>query len=487
MAHSRTLLLALLLLPAGCFNPDTPATYYCAHQGDVCPDGMECDGNKCVDKGKATDARADKPKGNKDSGTDGKKPPKQDKGTTPKQDKGVTPKPDQRTPPKPDKGTGPTPDKGTPPKPDKGAPQPDKGVVKCSATQCKIGGNCYDDGKSLKGNTCRTCFAKINKTGWMPTCAKTLAGTGSKGFQDGAGSSAEFNQPFDIAVMGQGSNAKVYIADDANPRIRLIEVLTGKVSTAAGSNSSGHANGPAATARFKNPQGIALASSGELYIADYYNQKIRKLHNGQVSDFASLGKKPVGLTLRPGGTPELFFTTGNDNRIYRVTGSGAATHYAGTGDPFYLDGALLSAKFNNPHGIVAVGSVDLYVSDTNNYRIRRLGKTQVTTLLGLGTSKFIDGPAVSAGIGWSYAVGSDKAGRLYISDYSNCAIRVYHNGHLATLIGKGPPQPLPSGCGDKDGDRSVAMFHQPYGVAVDPTGVVYLVDRGNQKIKQIHF
>src|SRR5678816_198593 len=163
----------------------------------------------------------------------------------------------------------------------------------------------------------------------------TLAG-GSEGFADGAGTAASFNTPSALALAPDGN---LYVADTGNNRIRKI-TPDGRVSTVAGNGTAGYVDGPAAQAQFNGPIGLAVSVSGDIYVADTYNDVIRM-----------------------------------------ITTEGEVTTIAGGGTPGYADGEQKAALFDTPSGIVVVEDSSLIVADTGNQRLRKVSaEGNVTTL-----------------------------------------------------------------------------------------------------------
>ncbi|WP_460503748.1 NHL repeat-containing protein, partial [Hymenobacter agri] len=184
------------------------------------------------------------------------------------------------------------------------------------------------------------------------TKVSTMAGNGTSGYADGAGTTAQFYGPEGATVDKQGN---VYVADNGNNTIRRI-TPAGQVDTWAGNLASGFADGPSATARFNGPIDVAVDGQGNLYVADYGNQRIRKI--------------------TPGGT------------VSTLAGSGTAG---------FADGLGAAAQFNGPNGLAVDGQGVVYVSDYENNRIRKvLPNGTVSTLAGTGQRGFADGPGSSA-------------------------------------------------------------------------------------------
>jgi sugar lactone lactonase YvrE len=207
----------------------------------------------------------------------------------------------------------------------------------------------------------------------------TLAGSGSIGSADGVASSASFAGLSGVAVDSSGN---VYAADSSNFKIRKI-TSTGVVTTLAGSGSIGSADGSASSASFTSLTGIAVDSSGNVYVADGDKHKIRK-----------------------------------------ITSTGEVTTFAGSGVDASIDGIGTAASFNYPSGLAIDSIGDVYVADTGNNKIRKITPTGVvSTLAGSGVQGLVDGIGTSARFNLPKGVVVDSAGNLYVADPYNNKIR----------------------------------------------------------------
>jgi len=350
-------------------------------------------------------------------------------------------------------------------------------------------GNCLIDDACVAASTinakdaCQICDPASGTSSWasIPKCVTTLAGDGTSGFLDGAAGSARFNGPYGIAVDGAG---KIHVADQKNHRIRLLE--SGTVSTVAG-GTPGYLDGPLAAARFNGPRSIAVdPATGDLIVADSDNHRIRRISGTQVTTVAGDGtsgfadgpvasarfSEPEGLVVESG---KIYVVDFGNHRIRVIDGGQVSTLTGGTMGN--VDGPLASARFRHPRDIAVDGAGTFYVADTENYKIRRIAGGQVTTLAGSGSPGMTDGPAGTAKFKWPYGVAVDAGGTtVYVADTTNNAIRQIAAGQVTTLAGTGAP-------GLVDGPAVSAKFNQPNGVAVDTAGALYISDYVNDVIR----
>ena len=319
----------------------------------------------------------------------------------------------------------------------------------------------------------------------------TLAGDGTAGFADGQGTSAKFNKPIGIAVDNAGN---VYAADSINHRIRKID-STGRVTTLAGTGIVGRTNGPGASAKFINPFDVAIDNTGNVYVADG-THLIRKIDSkGNVSTLAGTeddlfvggfadGKNssakfnmPQGITVD--NTGNVYVSDTFNNRIRKIDSKGNVTTFAGDGTAGFADGQRTSAKFNAPCGIAVDNAGNIYVADRGNIRIRKIDSTgNVTTFAGDGTKGFADGQRTSAKFDNILGIAADNAGNLYATDASRIR-KIDSRGNVTTIAGDGT-------AGFADGQRASARFNAPWGIAVDNAGNIYVAEYGNNRIRKIN-
>lgn len=315
----------------------------------------------------------------------------------------------------------------------------------------------------------------------------TFAGSGSPGFTDGTGTAAQFNNPVDIDFDASGD---LIVADALNHSIRKI-TPAGVVTTIAGTGTAGTAEGTGATAQFDTPYGVAADGSGNIYVADYNNFRIRRITStnvvstlaGSIKGYAdgtgaaALFDGPISLDIDPLG--KIFVADAFNNRIREVTAGGVVTTYAGTGGNGSLDGARTMATFNNPTGITADAAGNLLISDGLNHSIRKINSVGVvSTLARGGGSGFMDGMGSTAKFLLPSGIAHNASGVLFVSDSGNHSIREISTlGVVTTLAG--------SQQGFINGSAAAAKFNSPLGVAIDAQNNAYIADAANHVIRKI--
>lgn len=306
----------------------------------------------------------------------------------------------------------------------------------------------------------------------------TLAGSTS-GFQNGTGTAARFSYPMGIDVDSSGN---LYVADRINDRIRKISPA-GEVTTFAGSGTRGFLDGAGSVAQFSRPSDVAVDSSGNVYVADTYNHRIRKISPaGEVTTIAGSGEEgyldgpgvtaqfdyPDGLALSPAG--EVYVAGGDcvrkialDNVVTTVAGAcntGAAV----------IDGVGLDARFAGPYGITFDNSGEIiYVSEYGSHIIRKITSGNVVSRLFSSGSQFNPPRYLKV----------SSSGDIYVADQQNHRVRkVTPAGVITTFAGTGIQ-------GHLDGTVGEAQFNQPHGIAIDSSGNIYVSDSGNHRIRKI--
>ena len=333
--------------------------------------------------------------------------------------------------------------------------------------------------------------------GVVTTVAGQAAGSGSA---DGTGSAARFSAPVGVAIDTSGN---VYVGDGGNNTIRKITIPGGVVTTVAGSApTAGSTDGTGSAALFNAPSGLAVDSSGTIYVADSLNNTIRKITStGVVTTFAG----SAGVTGSADGTGSaaqfnlprgvaldsahnvLYVVDGQNHTIRKITIPGAVvTTLAGqAGTPGHADGNGTAAQFNTPRGVAVDIAGNVYVGDTFNHTIRKIDPTSgnVTTLAGCaghpGSNDAPGGPCGTPRFRQPRGVAVDSAGNVYVGDSGNAEIRkITPAGVVTTVAGSSAV-----GTGSADGTGSAALFNFPYGVAVDTSGNIYVADSSNNTIR----
>ena len=269
---------------------------------------------------------------------------------------------------------------------------------------------------------------KITPAGVVTTFAGSTAG-----YRDGTGSAAQFNGPTAITLDAQGN---LYVTEDVNHRIRKI-TPEGVVTTVAGSGIKGFTNGAAAIAQFSKPSGILVDAEGMIFVADRDNNRIRKITpEGIVSTFAGSGewdyadgtgaaakfRSPSGLSIDADGN--LIVSDTDNHRIRKITMAGVVSTIAGNGTAGTANGVGTAAQLHFPWDTAITPDGVVIVADYQNHLIRMIAPDgKVTTVAGSGTVGNTNG--IGSGISFngpsSIEIGAD--GNLYVVDNKNFSIR----------------------------------------------------------------
>ena len=322
---------------------------------------------------------------------------------------------------------------------------------------------------------------------WLVT---TLAGSGARAWLDGQGAAASFSYPFGVAVDAAGN---AIVGDYSNNRIRRI-TPGGAVSTLAGVGSQGASNGVGTAAAFKLPCGVAVLASGVIIVADAFNNLIRTVAPsgavatlaGSVAGGSSNGvgtaasfNWPYGVAADPIGNA--IVADSWNNAIRKVSPSGAVTTVAGGAAAAWADGMGSAARFNMPAGVAVDAAGTIFVADTSNHRIRAVAPNgAVSTLAGSGSGAWADGTGAMASFFNPYGVAVDASGIVYVADYSNHRVRrVAPSGAVTTVAGNGTGTWA-------DGVGVGASFFNPSGIALNgASGGLLVADYSNNRVRAL--
>lgn len=299
----------------------------------------------------------------------------------------------------------------------------------------------------------------------------TLAGTGTTGFRDGSGSQAQFNHPNGLALDTSGN---LYVADRSNYRLRKVEA-DGTVTTVTWTNGSG------VVAPVEFPTGVysvAIGPDGSLYIAGGTGNRVQKLTaSGALTDVATFATLPTAVAVDHLGN--VFVTLPYAHTVVKVTPAGAVTTFAGSGLDGQADGTGAAASFSNPNSIAIDSVGNIFVADTNNCVIRKITpESVVSTFAGNHTCALVNGAATGASFNLPTAVAVGPDGAVYASGYDYVLREVTSSGEVSTLAGSGTT-------GFVDGPGASARFGLVMGLAVDDAGVIYASDFMNNRIRLI--
>ncbi len=317
----------------------------------------------------------------------------------------------------------------------------------------------------------------------------TIAGDGTKGYLDGPARRARFNWPTGVAVSRDGT---IFVADFANNMIRRIDG-SGSVSTFAGSVVPGFSDGRGTGALLHGPDNIAMDASGNIFVADADNYRIRRISpDGVVSTVAGSGISgyrdgpageamfgyPTGIAVDKDGV--LYVADRRTHTVRKVTPDGLVVTIAGNGHPGYADGRSTASLLREPISVAVAEDGIVYVADSGNNLIRMIGPDgTVKTLAGGLARGYRDGPGSEALFNWPTGIAVDPQGNLYVCDSGNNKIRrITPTGTVSTVAGSLTP-------GSADGHGLRSGFNFPTGIAVDRFGTIYVADSGNNMIRRI--
>jgi sugar lactone lactonase YvrE len=340
----------------------------------------------------------------------------------------------------------------------------------------------------------------------QPGVITRVAGTGVAGFSgdNGPATAARLNTPRGAALDADGN---LYIADSGNNRIRRVDAATGTITTVAGTGVAGFSGdaGPASAARLWSPRDVVIDGSGNLFIADSRNNRVRRIDaaTGIISTVAGTGvfgagadgilatasdlREPVGLAVDAAG--HLYLAERSGHRVRRVdAATGFITTVAGTGVAGFNGNGILAtaAQLNAPAAIIADEGGHLFIADTGNNRVRRISAATglISTVAGTGVPGFAgdDGAATAARLSTPTGIRLDESGHLFIADSGNDRVRRVDSetGLISTIAGNGT-----AGGGGDGGLATAAQLNRPYSLRIDEGGNLYIVEEEGDRVRRV--
>ena len=325
----------------------------------------------------------------------------------------------------------------------------------------------------------------------------TVAGNGIYGFSGDGGPATDASlNPVGLVVDNAGN---IFVT--SYYRIRKVDP-SGIITAVAGNGTYGFSGdgGPATDASLAGPDGVVVDSAGNIFIADYYNNRIRKVDpNGIITTVAGNGNQgfsgdggpatdaslyyPDGLAVDSAGN--IFIAEFGNNRIRKVDPSGIITTVAGNGTHGFSGdgGPATSASLFSPYEVAVDSAGNIFIGDTWNFRIRKVDPSGIiTTVAGNGINGFSGdgGPATDASIS-PRGITVDSAGNIFIADFSSSRIRkVDSSGIITTVVGNGT-----HGFSGDGGSAVNANLNYPSDLAVDNAGNIFIADSGNYRIRKV--
>ena len=324
-----------------------------------------------------------------------------------------------------------------------------------------------------------------------PYTVTTLAGTATQGtgYLDATGPNAYFSQPYGIAVDSTGN---IYVADSGNFVVRKV-TASGVVTTIAGqAGQLGSVDGSATSAKFGFIRGITTDLAGNIYVTDTTYNTVRKISPSSgtwivstiVSSAAGLNN-PLAIAYDT-YSGNLFVSDAGNYVIRKITNSGIMSTFAGTlGSLGGIDGVPGKATFGSPSGIAADGNGNIYCVDSPDSTLRKISSLGTASTVGgyIGAIGLLDGPLnnTTAQFSQPYGLAIDSKGNIYITDQANLTVirQVTSSGIVSTLAG------AVGSAGRADGTGANANFNQPHGLAVDPNGIIYVADTYSSTIRKL--
>jgi hypothetical protein len=329
----------------------------------------------------------------------------------------------------------------------------------------------------------------------------TVAGTGTAGFSGDGGPAADARIRAPRTMAPTPGGGFVFV-DTGNHRIRRVG-SDGTITTIAGTGTAGYSGdgGPATLARLDTPHGITVDAAGNVYVADSPNHRVRRIDPaGTITSVAGTGlaayngdggpataaalRYPKGVEIGPDGL--LYIADTVNHRVRRIGADGTITTVAGIGTSGFSGdgGPAVAARFFRPRNVAFATDGVMYVVDEGNHRVRRVDPAGIVTTLagtGVAASTGDNGPAATASLDLPRDVGVDAAGNVFIVEEGGDRVRrVDTAGVITTFAGTGA-----RGYNGDDRPADTALLRAPRGVAVTPAGQVLIADTGNNRLRLV--
>lgn len=347
----------------------------------------------------------------------------------------------------------------------------------------------YTSPNTFEINQTITPILPLNSGGAIPSGSGIIAyaGNGIQGDVIGFKETSEFNFP---TASIFDSNGNLLVVDRGNHKIKKID-SSGNVTTIAGTGVLGSLDGPLAVATFNYPSSVVEDSQGNLFVCDQSNHKIRKIDtSGNVTTFAGTGAG--GFTDGAGTVARFYYpdeiaidTSDNiyvadfyNNRIRKITPTGIVSTVAGSGVSGDMDGIASLAKFKWPTGVCLDGNGNIFVTDYGNHKIKKIDTSANVTTIAGSVAGDENGSGLTAKFKNPTISTIDSFGDIYVSDFGNNKIKKIDTfGNVTTFAGEGA-------LGSRDDELLLATFNQPSAVAFDSSGELFITDYGNHKIRK---
>ena len=349
-----------------------------------------------------------------------------------------------------------------------------------------------DDGSLFIADTRNHRVRRIAPDGVITT----VAGDGAPAFggDGGLATAAQLFRPTAVAADADGA---LVIADSGNNRVRRV-APDGTITTVAGDGEleSGGDGGVATAAQLQAPQDVALGDDGSIYVAEPHARRVRRVHpDGTISTVAGDGTKPAdgvgGMAAAPDGS--LYLSDHSAQMIRRVAPDGGVTTVAGTGQRGDTGdgGKATEATLAHPTGLALGADDTLFIADSRNNRVRRVGPDGVIeTIAGMRGPGFSrNGPAKAAALSDPRGLAIGAGGELYVADVRNVRVRrIDPDGVITTVAGMSVRPSGYAGLGGFAGDgmpATTAQLDRPTSATVGPDGAVYIADPGNERVRRV--